>query len=117
MGGFFLKGGLYCLPSQRTTEMLRVLPLFLLGCAAAPDSADQEVRKRQEDPARVYQLFFEWLGTEEMYGKAHELLTRDAKGVLGYEAFCLGVTQARNVVPDGFSHLIGGMRQHRMSER
>jgi hypothetical protein len=94
-----------------------VVLIGLAGCASPPppdqDFENKEIRERLVDPARVHELFFAWIGSEELYGKAHDkLLTPAAKGSLQYEPFCLGVTQARNLVPEGFRVLVSGMRQH-----
>lgn len=92
--------------------------LALAACAVPlapvpPEPGKQERRAILQDPARVHELFFAYLGHEETYAKAHELLTPDAKAAMPYEAFYLGVTEARNLVPEGFRHFVKGLRQHR----
>ena len=101
---------------------MRVLLVFVIaagGCVLPRPEQEietAEVKAKLQDPALVHELFFGWIGSQENYGKVHDkLLSRDAKAAMSYDAFCLGVTQARNLVPEGFRHLVGGMRQHKVA--
>ncbi len=94
--------------------------LVLAGCLPqrqAVEYVPADIKRFTSDPAIFVEGFRQLLVSADSYGVAHDkFLTPAAKGAMNYEAFVLGLTTVRNLVPTGFDELVRGLRQHRMAE-
>ncbi len=94
--------------------------LVLGGCLAARQDVEvpkEKLREYLSNPKILHEGFCLLLTSADSYGIAHDkFLSAESKNALRYEAFVLGITQVRNLVPVGFERLVSGIRLHKSSE-
>jgi hypothetical protein len=94
--------------------------LLLAGCLPArqaEEMAPATLREYLTHPKTFHEGFCKLLTSADSWGVAHDkFLSAASKGALRYEAFALGITQVRNLVPIGFEGLVSGIRLHKISE-
>jgi hypothetical protein len=86
--------------------------LIMALCSLAPAQDPDDVRERLKDPAQVFPIFLDYLRTGR-YSNAHELLSRETKLQLPYEAFYTALTvpeMSYNVS----KRLLGSLRVHKV---